>query len=116
MSGAAGLIADGSTYFQDVDTPLLILHGDADPLVTYQAGVDAFAKASAPKFFVTFTGMGHVSPFVGAEGPSGDVLVGAGVAFWDYFLKGNPDGLARLEDVSAGPTAVATLQEDPGTP
>ncbi|HUF85537.1 MAG TPA: hypothetical protein VMQ81_13215 [Acidimicrobiia bacterium] len=109
MSGAAGLVADGDTYFQDVDTPLLILHGDTDPLVPYQAGVEAFGKASPPKFFVTFTGTGHVQPFVGAEGPSGDVLVGAGVAFWDYFLKGDDEGLARLEDV-AGDPAVATLQ------
>ena len=114
MSGAAGLVADAETYFQGVETPLLILHGDTDPLVPHQAGVDAFAKASAPKFFVTFTGTGHIQPFLGAEGPTGDVLVAAGVDFWDYFLKGEPAGLDRLEGVAPDP-AVATLQEEPGT-
>lgn len=114
MSGMAGLVADGETYFQGVDTPLLILHGDSDPLVPYQAGVDAYVRASAPKFLVTLTGTGHVQPFVGAEGPSGDVLVASGLAFWDYFLKGDGEGLDRLEAVGSNP-AVATLQEDPGT-
>jgi alpha-beta hydrolase superfamily lysophospholipase len=111
MSGLAGLVADGTTYFRDVDTPLLILHGDSDPLVPYQAGLDAYAKASAPKFFVTLTATGHVTPFVGAEGPSGDVLVASGLAFWDYFLKGDRDGLERLRDSVPDPS-VATLQED----
>lgn len=114
MSGVAGVVADGTTYFQGVDTPLLILHGDSDPLVPYGAGLDAYARASAPKFLVTFVGAGHVAPFVGAEGEQGDALVGSGLAFWDSFLKGDPEGLDRLEAAAADPT-VATLQEDPGT-
>jgi fermentation-respiration switch protein FrsA (DUF1100 family) len=113
MSGAAGLIADGATYFQDVETPLLILHGDTDPVVPLGAGEHAYAKASAPKFFVTFVNTGHVDPFVSAEGESGDVLVASSLAFWDYFLKRDGLGLERLRDTVSDP-AVATLQEDPG--
>jgi fermentation-respiration switch protein FrsA (DUF1100 family) len=114
MSGIAGIVADPATYFEGVDTPLLILHGDTDPLVPYGAGVDAYASASAPKFLVTFVGAGHVAPFVGAEGPQGDALVESGLAFWDSFLKRDRAGLDRLEAAVADP-AVATLQEDPGT-
>jgi dienelactone hydrolase len=111
MSGVAGLIADGTTYFADVDTPLLVLHGEGDALVPYRAGVDAFMKASEPKFLVTFTGGGHVAPFVGAEGVPGDVLIGTSLAFWDRYLKGDRAALARLRGAVADP-AVATLQED----
>jgi dienelactone hydrolase len=111
MSGLAGLVADGNTYFGDIDTPLLILHGESDPLVPYGAGVDAFAKASGPKFLVTFTGGGHVTPFVGSEGVPGDVLIGASLAFWDRYLKGDRGALARLRGSVRDPV-VATLQED----
>jgi len=114
MSGIAALVADPGTYFTGIDTPILVLHGDSDPLVPYRSGVDAYTRASAPKFLVTFVGAGHVAPFVGAEGAQGDVLVSSGVAFWDLYLKGDPEGLDRLEAAAADP-AVATLQEDPGT-
>ncbi len=110
MSGLAGLVADGSTYFDGVDTPLLVLHGDTDPLVPYATGVDAFTRAEGPKFLVTFTGAGHVLPFVGAEGEQGDALVGSSLAFWDRYLKSDADGLDRLRATVTEP-AVATLEE-----
>ncbi len=110
MSALAGLVADGNTYFDGIDTPLLELHGDSDGIVPYRTGVDAYTRAEGPKFLVTFTGAGHVTPFVGAEGPQGDVLVGSSVAFWDRYLKGDRDGLDRLRETVDDP-AVATLQE-----
>jgi fermentation-respiration switch protein FrsA (DUF1100 family) len=113
MSGLAGLVDDGANYFNGVDTPLLLLHGDLDGTVPYTASTDAFAQASEPKFLLTFTGAGHVAPFVGIEGPQGDALVAGSVAFWDAYLKRDRDALDGLRDAAADP-GVATLQEAAG--
>lgn len=110
MSGLAGLVDDGANYFLGVDTPLLLLHGDVDETVPYTGSTEAFAKASEPKFLLTFTGAGHVTPFVGVEGPQGDALVAGSVAFWDTYLKGDRAALDGLRDAAADP-GVAVLQE-----
>jgi fermentation-respiration switch protein FrsA (DUF1100 family) len=115
MSAITGLMAEGSTFFQGVDTPLLVVHSDRDELVPYSAGVDAFIRASSPKFLVTFVGGTHIQPFVSVDGPQGEALVATSVAFWDYFLKGDRDGLDRLRDGVPDPS-VATLQEDAEAP
>jgi len=80
--------------------------------VPYTGSTGAFAQASEPKFLLTFTGAGHVAPFVGVEGPQGDALVAGSVAFWDTYLKGDRDALEGLRDAAADP-GVATLQEAP---
>jgi len=113
MSGIAGIVDDGANYFIDVDTPLLIFHGDSDPLVPYQSGVDAYEAANAPKFLVTFIGAGHVNPFVDGQGPPGAVMNNAAVAFLDLYLKDDTAALDDLRD-AVSPTPVATLQEDVG--
>ncbi len=113
MSGLAGLVDDGANYFNGVDTPLLVLHGDVDPLVPYPSGTDAFARAKEPKFLLTFTGAGHVTPFVGVEGAQGDALVAGSLAFWDAYLKGELDALDGLRAAASDP-GVATLQEAAG--
>ena len=113
MSGLAGLVDDGANYFVGVDTPLLLLHGDVDGIVPYTGSTDAFAKASGAKYLLTFTGAGHVTPFVGVEGAQGDALVAGSVAFWDTYLKDDRGAIDELSDAAADPN-VATLQESAG--
>lgn len=113
MSGVAGLVDDGANYFVGSDTPLLLVHGDNDGTVPYTGSTEAFARASEPKFLLTFTGAGHVTPFVGVEGPQGDALVAGSVAFWDTYLKDDRGALDGLRDAAADPS-VATLQEATG--
>ena len=110
MSGSAGT---ADAFFTGVDTPLLVMHGDADPLVRYQNGVDAYALANSPKLFLTFTGAGHVTPFVGGDDAQAVVLNAAAVAFFDLYLKGDTGALERIEQTASDP-AVATLQEQVG--
>src|SRR4029453_7146260 len=38
------------------DRPLLIVHGDKDPVVPYALGQDFYQKAIGPKYFVTLPG------------------------------------------------------------
>lgn len=45
----------------DIGVPILLAHGDADPLVPYENGVRLAAKLGAP--LVTFPGVGHGVPF-----------------------------------------------------
>ena len=113
MSGVAAAVEDPANFFNGVDTPLLLQHGDQDPTVPYQGSVNAYEAAGAPKFLVTFTGAGHISPFVDAQGPAGAVLNGSALAFWDTYLKDDDAGLDRLTAAVADPT-IATLQAEPG--
>jgi fermentation-respiration switch protein FrsA (DUF1100 family) len=114
MSGLAAVVDDPANYFaDDVDTPLLAIHGDADNIVPVQGSLNAFEAASEPKFLVLFPGGDHVAPYVGAGGTTGDVLVGATTAFWDRYLKRDRDALDRLRAAVADP-AVASLQEGTG--
>ena len=110
MSGLAALVDD--TYFQGRHTPLFVVHGDADPLVPYSAGQAAYAKAKAPKFFLTFLGAGHVQPFVGGSGAQGTALLDSTTDFWDRYLKGDRGALAQLRKAATVPNV--TKFEDAG--
>jgi uncharacterized protein len=49
-------------YIASIRAPLLIVHGDRDPIVPYQLGSQLFAAASEPKQFLTLPGEGHTVP------------------------------------------------------
>jgi len=109
MSGVAG---GAEEFFGTIDTPLLILHGDADPLISYDGALDAYAQANTPKMMVTFTGAGHVSPFLGGDDEQAVVLQEVAVAFFDRYLKEDDGGLDRLRGAVTQPD-LATLTEQP---
>ncbi len=46
-------IASGADELETIGTPLLLEHGDADTTVAISGSRDAYARAKAPKFFVT---------------------------------------------------------------
>jgi len=94
--------------------PLLMIHGDNDGTVPYALAPPVYAKLSAPKFFVTLPGQGHVLAYVQGLGPpAGRVVTLATLDFFDHYLKGDRTGLDRMRTVvkDAGPT-VATMEED----
>jgi dienelactone hydrolase len=114
MSGIVGLVEPGANYFQGANTPLLSLHGNADPLVPYQADVDGYTRAKPPKFFLTFLGAGHVVPFLGGTDVPAMTLEKATVDFWDRYLKGSTAALGRLR-ADANVAGVTAFQEDTAT-
>jgi dienelactone hydrolase len=87
---------EGGTYDFAGTPPLLLVHGDVDATVGYQGSVDTFAAASAPKWFLTIQGGGH-STYLNAGDPGLAPVLDAVVGFYDRFLKGSPDGDARIE-------------------
>jgi dienelactone hydrolase len=113
MSGFPALVEPPANYFHGVNTPLLGLHGNADPLVPYQADVNGFANAKPPKFFLTFLGGGHVSPFLGGTDVPAVALQKTTVDFWDRYLKGDAAALGRLK-ADATVAGSTTFQDDPG--
>jgi dienelactone hydrolase len=114
MSGLAGIVEPAHQYFQNGGTALLGLHGNADATVPYVAGTNAFGLAKPPKFFLTFIGAGHVSPFLGGNDPSAIALKQSTVDFWDRYLKGDKAALDELRAHANVPGA-ASLQEQAET-
>ena len=113
MSGIPGVVEPAANYFHGTNTPLLAVHGDADPIVPYQTDVDGFANAKPPKFFLTFLGGGHISPFLGGPGVDAVALEKATVDFWDRYLKNDTAALGQLKTDAAVPGST-TFQDDPG--
>jgi fermentation-respiration switch protein FrsA (DUF1100 family) len=117
MSACAGVVQDPGGYFRDNPIPLLILHGDADPIVPYQHALEAFAAAKPPKFGLTFVGAGHVEPFTGLPGGvQAMALTHGSVDFWDRYLKDDKPALTRFSndlDV-AGVTRFSPARSAPG--
>ena len=117
MSACAGDVQDPGGYFRDNATPLLILHGDADPLISYQRAVEAFAAAKPPKFGLTFVGAGHIEPFTGLPaGVQATALTHGTVDFWDRYLKDDKTALERFStDVNVtGVTRFQPARSIPG--
>ena len=80
----------GGTFELDQMPPLLLVHGTEDDLVTYDASVDVFNDASAPKGLLTIDGGDHGAPL----DPSGDgfeAIVATTTDFFDGYLKGDED-------------------------
>jgi dienelactone hydrolase len=118
MSTCAGVVQDPGGYFKDNATPLLILHGDADPIVPYQHALEAFAAAKPPKFGLTFVGAGHSEPFTGLPaGVQAMALTHSTVDFWDRYLKDDKTALKRfsIDANVAGVTRFPPARSIPGT-
>lgn len=109
----AGLQYPFPGAYEIVDVPLLLFHGDADPVLPYDSSVDTFAVASPPKFFVTILGGGHSQPFEDVEDPADEMVRSVSVDFWDLYLRDDPEALDRLLADADVPN-LATLQDDAG--
>lgn len=112
MSGVPAVVEPSVNYFHGVTIPLFGLHGNADPIVPYQADVSGFANANPPKFFLTFLGGGHISPYVGGTDPAAVALQKTTVDFWDRYLKGDTAALTQLKTDATLP-GVTVFQEAP---
>jgi dienelactone hydrolase len=114
MSGIYGVVEPMEQYFLSGRTPLLALHGDGDGTLPYQAGRSAFARATTPKYFLTFIGAGHVQPFLGGTGMQALALKQSTVDFFDRYLKKDKSALDDLRTNGNVPGST-TLEEQPAT-
>lgn len=94
-------------------TPILFIHGDADDVVSYGAGRQAFADALAPKYFVTLLGADHGRPYVGGSDAAGMVVVRTTLDFFARYLRDEGGGLERLR-ADGSRIGVATIEDAAG--
>ncbi len=112
MSGIIGVVDGPEGYFQGAATPLLAVHGNADGTVPYGADMNGFARAKTPKYFLTFLGAGHVTPFLGGDNPSAMALKQSTIDFFNRYLKDDKAALDKLHTDANVPGA-SSLEEHP---
>ena len=91
--------------------PLLVVHGEHDPVVPYADGVDVYRRAAPPKALVTLHVQGHQHPVEDVPATdSDDVVPAVSTAFLDIVLRDDPTAAARLRAAARPP--VASLEAD----
>ena len=95
MAGDPLSFPNGSFEYADAP-PILLVHGTADELVTYEASVDVFNAAKAPKGVLTITKGDHGAP-ASPAGAAFASVVATTTDFFDAYLKADRDALDRLE-------------------
>jgi dienelactone hydrolase len=114
MSGFGGLVEPIDQYFRNGATPLLALHGNTDGTVPIASDINTFARAQPPKFFMTFLGAAHVTPFLGGTDAQASALKQSTVDFWDRYLKGDKAALDKLR-TDGNLNGSTTLEENAGS-
>jgi predicted dienelactone hydrolase len=98
MSGAcgacpAGLEAPGGKYYTAAPIPVMFVHGTADPFAPIEHSAQEYAKAPAPKFFLSLIGAEHVQ-----YGPPWEPIAEhVTIDFFDRYVKNESDALTRLK-------------------
>lgn len=97
----AGVVLAGSALgvgagFTGPPAWLLFVHGDADPLVTYEGGQQAYRGDPWAKAFLTLPGQGHGLPYLDPRAASFDVVAATTTDFWRLALYGDRAAGARL--------------------
>lgn len=99
-------------FWARITTPVLLVHGDADTSVVYADGRRAYADAPPPRFLLTVIGGDHGRPYTGdPDDPQARVVTDATLDFFDHYLRGAPDSLARLQAGASSP-GVAKLEQE----
>lgn len=93
---AAIVISGGSMgAFKGARTPVLFVHGDADAVVRYQAGRDAYNATSWPRAFLTLLGGDH-GAFLGPGAKGFDQTIKTMTDFLRWALWGDAAAKGRL--------------------
>jgi len=101
-------------WFLPPSAPILVIHGDQDDVTPYIGGRRIFSNAEGPKYLLTILGGDHGAPFSGrTDEPGAGVVLAATIDFFDAYLKGRPDGVARLRADAVRP-GVAKLESVAG--
>jgi fermentation-respiration switch protein FrsA (DUF1100 family) len=103
LAGNAPPFSDGG-YFIGVHTPLLVVHGVADPTVPFAEGRSIFTNALPPKMMLTVPASDvpsadHSRPYVGTENrplPDTRLVMATTTGFFDRYLRDDGDAVRRI--------------------
>jgi fermentation-respiration switch protein FrsA (DUF1100 family) len=104
----AGIVLAGNalgvgTAFAGPAAPLLFVHGDNDPLVSYASGKDAYNKDPWPRAFLTMPGENHGDPYLTPSDPAFKVVATTTTDFLRWSLYGDAAAKKRLtRDATTG--------------
>lgn len=94
-----------------LDLPVLIVHGDADPVLDIAHDADVYEQLAGPKWFVTLVGGTHSPPFENETSAYDGVVEHVTTDFWNGYLGGEISALDVLRaDAAVG--GVSILQTD----
>ena len=103
----------GGTDFKGKGPPLLLIHGDHDPTVRYAGSTSSYARATPPKYLLTVLGGLHGDFLPGGPSPAVPIVETTTLDFWNAYLKGDAEALARLPTDSQ--PGITTMQSDPSS-
>jgi predicted dienelactone hydrolase len=109
MSGCAGVVDTRAGFFSGTTPPLLILHGEVDPIIPLVQAEQDFiaANPTSPKVLLKFLGADHNAPFGGQMIPNdgfqetqaqATAVQRATIDWWDRYLKDDGSALNRFNN------------------
>lgn len=105
--------SDGSLAADAAGRPLLSIHGDTDPTLSYAGEHDGWAALQGDKFFLTLPGGGHDDGFFGGTATPRDRVVSlSSLGFFDRYLKNDQGGLDRMRQAVTNAGATVAKLED----
>jgi hypothetical protein len=99
----------GGEFHMDSGLPLLIMHADEDWTLPYDEAVNAYASAIGPKYLVTIHEAAHASPYENDPDPADEMVTATTIAFWDRWLKDDPDAEERMRLAVAADPALSEM-------
>ncbi len=119
MSAAGNTLAATDLVAPDA-VPVMILHGDRDPLIAPASVVATYDALGPPRYLITLLGAGHAGAFEDQEDALEPKVAGqdelirlATIAFWDRYLLGSQEAGQELVD-AAGSSTLVTFRHDDG--
>jgi fermentation-respiration switch protein FrsA (DUF1100 family) len=113
----AGIVLAGNdlgmgTAFAGSAAPLLFVHGDDDPLVTYASGRKTYDKVPWPKAFLSLKGGNHSGPYLTPWSSDFRAVAATTTDFLRWSLYGDTAAKHRMAtDADADDAGVATLDD-----
>jgi fermentation-respiration switch protein FrsA (DUF1100 family) len=88
-------------FFTSPAPPLLFVHALGDDVIPFKLGQQAYAAATAPKYFLTVIG-DHIQPYWGPATPLGATVLTVTNEFLDHYVRGLSNVAIVSPDVRYG--------------